>query len=174
MNDLDFETANKLFSYEEETGKLIRKIDIKHAKFKAGDEAGRVHTDSSGKKYRRVGINGKEYRTHRIIYLLKTGKVPEHEIDHKDGNGLNNLWKNLRDVTSLENMRNLKKYRNNTSGVVGVYWDRATGKWKAQIRVKGKDIYLGLFTHKEDAIGARKEAEIKYGFHSNHGDERPL
>jgi hypothetical protein len=100
--------------------------------------------------------------------------MPEHGIDHEDGNGLNNRWENLRDVTRLENMRNRRKYKNNTSGVVGVVWNKARGKWQVQIKVKGTLIFLGYFVNKDDAIKARKKADIKYGFHKNHGEDRPL
>jgi hypothetical protein len=108
------------------------------------------------------------------MYLLKTGKMPEHQIDHEDGNGLNNLWKNLKDATPLENGKNQRKHKNNTSGVVGVSWHKATEKWQANIKVQGNQAHLGLFTNKDDAEKTRQKAEIKYGFHSNHGTTRPL
>ena len=60
--------------------------------------------------------------------------------------------------------------RNNTSGVCGVSLDKRTGKWIAQIMVDYKYIYLGKFNGKNDAILARKKAEIKYDFHPNHGE----
>lgn len=58
---------------------------------------------------------------------------------------------------------------NNTSGVTGVIWNSHFGKWKAQIGVNGVMVNLGTFTDKEEAITARKDAEVKYCFHENHG-----
>ena len=58
---------------------------------------------------------------------------------------------------------------NNTSGVTGVTWNSDRKKWMAQIKVKGKNIYLGLFVDFNNAAKARAEAEVKHGFHKNHG-----
>ena len=52
--------------------------------------------------------------------------------------------------------------KNNTSGYTGVTWHKLSQKWQSEIRVDGKKIYLGLFINLEDAIEARKQAEIKY------------
>ena len=64
----------------------------------------------------------------------------------------------------------------NTSGVTGVCFSKKGNKWFARIRLDGKSKHLGSFADKQDAIEARKDAEIKYGFHPNHGaklDEAP-
>ena len=58
---------------------------------------------------------------------------------------------------------------NNTSGVTGVSWNRKAGKWDAYIKVNGKRINLGYYVDKQDAIKTRRDAEIKHGFHENHG-----
>lgn len=52
--------------------------------------------------------------------------------------------------------------KNNTSGYKGVYWQKSAKKWQAEIEIRAKRIYLGIFENKEDAIKARKEAEEKY------------
>jgi len=98
-----------------------------------------------------------------------TGEWPEKQIDHIDGNPLNNKWDNLRDVTSQENGRNKRILKNNTSGFTGVCWDDVNKKWRAFIRVDRKTIHIGRFTNIQQAIDARKDANIKYGFHENHG-----
>jgi hypothetical protein len=115
-------------------------------------------------------VNGREYKAHRLIWLLVHKAWPENQIDHIDGNGLNNRIENLRDVTNAENARNRKKQKNNESGHTGVRRER--GKWRAVIEVSGREIYLGLFINLEEAVAARKAAEAKYGFHANHGKER--
>ena len=90
------------------------------------------------------------------------------EIDHIDGVRHNNEVENLRLVSSSENSKNTSKRADNTSGSVGVYLTRAK-KWAAQIGVSKNVIPLGTFADKDDAIAARKAAEVKYGFHQNHG-----
>lgn len=72
------------------------------------------------------------------------------------------LKKNIVEGTNLQMLRLNKLKSNNTSGVTGVAWDRTRKKWQAQLRFKGKNIYLGRYSNKEEAIKARKEAEEKY------------
>ena len=59
-------------------------------------------------------------------------------------------------------MNRVNLNRNNTSGVIGVHWDKVIKKWRARVMLNGKSKHLGYFTNKEDAIKARKEGEIKY------------
>lgn len=63
--------------------------------------------------------------------------------------------------TILTNLSS-KPPKNNTSGVRGVWWDKAANLWIASITIQRKVIRLGSFRHKEDAIKARREAEEKY------------
>ena len=84
------------------------------------------------------------------------------EYDHIDRNPLNNRRYNLREATHQENSRNKNKYRNNTSGVTGVCYDKLIDKWRAYIVIDGKSILLGFFINKDDAIKERLEAEKKY------------
>jgi hypothetical protein len=83
-------------------------------------------------------------------------------VDHIDGNTLNDRWNNLRLATVSQNGRNMRQASHNTSGVTGVCWYKPTSKWEAKIQHEGKSIYLGYFTHKEEAIEARRKAEIHY------------
>ena len=71
-------------------------------------------------------------------------------------------------------MKNIRQAINNTSGVTGVVRHSKKDKWVAQITVNQKSIYLGYYDLIEDAIRARSKAEIKYRFHDNHGQIRPL
>lgn len=101
----------------------------------------------------------KRERMHSVILRVSEGNVP----DHIDGNTLDNRRRNLREVSPTINARNLNFLRkNNTSGHTGVSWDKSREKWIAQISVCGKVKKVGTFTHKEDAIKARKDAEIEY------------
>lgn len=83
-------------------------------------------------------------------------------FDHINRNPLDNRKKNLRPATSQKNMQNRSKHKNNTSGVIGVNWRKDRNKWRSFISINEKQISLGLFVKKEDAIKARLEAEIKY------------
>jgi hypothetical protein len=55
------------------------------------------------------------------------------------------------------------------SGITGVHWNTKTGKWRSAMQTDGRKIHLGYFDVLNDAAVARKVAEIKYGFHQNHG-----
>jgi hypothetical protein len=63
-------------------------------------------------------------------------------------------------------------YSNNRSGHMGIAWDKDGDRWRAYINVNKKRINIGSFADKNDAINARMIAEIKYGFHENHGAEK--
>lgn len=86
------------------------------------------------------------------------------QIDHKDGNGLNNQRNNLRPATYSQNAANRTKQINNTSGFKGVYWHKHASKWYARIQVNNKRINLGYFTNKiEAAKSYDKAASIYFG-----------
>jgi hypothetical protein len=86
----------------------------------------------------------------------------EQKVDHKDGNGLNNHRDNLRLASSVQNGQNARVRTDNISGVSGVNWHKAAGKWQARIQVEKKLVHLGLFPEFKDAVKARKEAELEY------------
>jgi hypothetical protein len=67
----------------------------------------------------------------------------ELEVDHKDGDRLNNLRSNLRLVTHAQNQQNRNPHERNTSGYRGVYW--RAGKWQAYGSLEGKSYYLGRY-----------------------------
>jgi len=106
-------------------------------------------------------IDGKyKYKTilmHRYIMGVKTGK----QLDHINGNRLDNRCSNLRFCNQKENMANSRKPSTNTSGYKGVTWDRQRSKWVAYI-YRGKSINLGGFTTKEEAHLAYIDAAKRY------------
>lgn len=119
--------------------------------------------------YWRVELFGTVYRAHRILYEMANGPVPEgFEIDHKDRDKANNRRSNLRLATKSENGRNRGPQSNNTSGVKGVSWNKGREKWEAHITHNGRQKHLGLYTDINDAIAARRAAELKY-----HGEFAP-
>jgi hypothetical protein len=96
------------------------------------------------------------------------GSIPD-EVDHINHNRTDNRWNNLRAVTSKSNSRNQSKSIKNKSGVTGVHWDNLRNRWIAQIHIDYKTVHLGTFVEFHEAVNARKNAEVLYGFHENHG-----
>ncbi|MCO1367170.1 HNH endonuclease signature motif containing protein [Burkholderia multivorans] len=168
---LTFERAQQLFKYDSATGELYWKCkpSNKSNRIKAGDAVGNIAKGSRGGYYKQCSVDKEKYLVHRIVWLIHHGEFPKHEIDHVDGNGLNNRIENLRAVTGPENRKNLPRRRDNTSGVTGVSWHNKAKKWLAQAQVEGKYVYLGLFDTVESAAQARARASENLGFHANHG-----
>lgn len=166
----------ELLSYEKTTGKLTWKPRDKKW-FKSVREFKRWNKRFSNKEaltscnsngYKSGHVLGTPVKAHRIIWCMVYGGYPE-EIDHIDGDPANNSLTNLRSVSHAENTMNRKLSNNNTSGVVGVYWSVSKGRWAAQIRSNNVYEYLGTFDYLSDAIKVRKDAELRYNFHKNHG-----
>ncbi len=158
MKEITQQRLQELYSYDSTTGLFTCKRTGKHA-------------SSKHHGYIRISIEYKEYRAHRLAWLYMTGAMPTGIIDHKNHNKSDNRWSNLRDVTHQENCKNTSLYSTNNSGIPGVYWHRRDKKWIACIYVNGKKKHLGCFDNKEDAIASRKNANIVYGYHENHGKD---
>lgn len=132
--------------------------------------AGTENKKKSGLSHLRVWVNNQKFYVHRIIWTMLNGAIPEGmEIDHIDGNGLNNSIDNLRLVTKRGNHLNQPRSSKNTSGVAGVSWDNRRGKWAAYIGLHGAIKHLGYFDKIDDAEMARVDAQSKNGYHKNHG-----
>lgn len=108
--------------------------------------------------------------SHRFVWEMHNGPIPTGlEIDHINHIKDDNRIENLRLVDRSENMRNTKMMKHNTSGVPGVTFHKAKGKWQAQIQYLKKNIYIGIYSSFDDAVTARKLKELELGFHENHG-----
>lgn len=83
------------------------------------------------------------------------------QVDHIDGNGLNNQRSNLRVCTHAENARNRRLNKRTTTGLKGVYQRRGSDKWQARIRVDGRFLCLGQFGSKLEAAKAYDEAAVR-------------
>ena len=90
---------------------------------------------------------------HREIFRLKGQPLPRL-VDHRDRDGLNNQWENLRPATNVESARNRGK-RRNKSDYTGVY--PVGKKWRVQVMVNGKNNSLGTYTDKFSAAWVRDE-----------------
>ena len=120
------------------------------------------------KGYGKFWMNDTMRYTHRIVYTNLVGEIPRGKtIDHichvRDCGEITHL----RLATDKQQQQNHNgPPRNNTSGFIGVSWDAAKGKWRAHIRVDGRQIFLGYFGLFEfpKAVAARKAAEEKYGW----------
>lgn len=163
--------ARETLSYDPETGEIIRiKSDIRHPQL-VGKSACFEVEDVWRMKYFSLTIMYRQYMAHRVAWLLYYGSWPTMLIGHEDGDGRNNRISNLRLVTNSQNAKNVKKVPSK-SGHTGVRWHSIGKKWNARIKADGVEHSLGLYDDIEDAIAARKAAEVKYGFHPNHGKVR--
>lgn len=138
------------------------------------DTAGYIVNNKTSKlpEYRAITINRVAYKLHHLAVLTMTGTLPksDEEVDHINHNGLDNRWVNLRVVSRQENAKNRKLYTTNKTGLSGVSWSSSKQRFISRINSKpGVRINLGNFDNMFDAACARKSAEIKYGYHENHG-----
>lgn len=179
------EELRQLLRYEPETGKLFwreRPVEL----FAAGGKFTKEHgakvwnarwanqeafTATAKEGYKVGAVFFKTMRAHRVIWAIVHGNWPKEQVDHINGMRSDNRITNLRCVSDAENKKNMKRYSNNVSGKAGVSWYSRIAKWSAEIKVHGRKIRLGQFNVLEDAIAAREAAEVKYGFHRNHGRE---
>lgn len=97
---------------------------------------------------------------HRIILSAP----PNVQVDHKDGDGLNNMPSNIRLATVSQNQMNMRKHKKK-SGLKGAYYHKRDNRWLSQICINRTHYYLGCFLTEIDAHNAYCEASKKI-----HGD----
>ena len=113
--------------------------------------------------YIAVRLKGQIYLAHRVVWCLHYGYWPTELIDHINGIRHDNRIENLREVTVAKNRLNVRQARND-SGVVGVTWAKKERNWRASININGKGVNLGHFSNLNDAIAARKAAELEHNY----------
>lgn len=118
--------------------------------------------------YRKVMIDGSSYMAHRLIWKIVYDEEPVN-IDHINGDIHDNRLLNLRSVENTVNLRNKSLYVNNKSGVPGVEFHNRDKIWVAKIGAGNKQIHLGNFPTKDEAIACRIGAEVILEYHANHG-----
>ena len=153
--------------YCAETGNLYWLMNL-GTRARAGKVAGNTCKDTG---YKFVKVNGKSYVQHRLIWLLTTGGWPEFDVDHIDGNTSNNVWTNLRDVTTSINCKNSSLGSLNTSGYIGISYKARDKHWVAQFTLEGDRYYKGGFKTKEEAKVYR-DSMLDNSYHENHGRTR--
>lgn len=101
--------------------------------------------------------NGKQHTIwmHREILGLSDSAV---QVDHWNGNGLDNRRQNIRSATRGQNQQNRRKTLGCSSRFKGVYWEKLRGRWRAEIRIAGKLHFLGYFVNEDLAATAYAQA----------------
>ncbi len=144
----------ELFKYNPETGSFIR-FD--------------GYFGQIDRTYWYIVYGNERFQVHRLIWKLWHNEEPD-QIDHINGDGLDNRLINLRNVNHITNCRNQKKKKNNTSGFNGVVYHKEADKWMARVKINYKGIHIGLYNTPQEAKEARDEF-IKT-FYPDHFTER--
>ena len=130
-----------------EAGKLYWKKSPNY-RAPAGSEAGNITNGG----YRTFQLNLVKIQVHRAIFALHHGFWPLLEIDHINGNRLDNRISNLRQLTGGQNKQNsIVARKRNASGLIGASWHSSRNKWRSSIQVNGKATHLGYFNTADDA-----------------------
>lgn len=164
---LELDYLRSTIKYDPETGDFTRIKTVSHNAV-AGQKAG--FKMSIG--YWGLNIKKRLYYCHRLAFFYMEGRWPE-EIDHIDGNPLNNKWSNLREVNSSQNKANKRQRKDakhsqykgvcQTSCHNGVW----SGKWSARVGKDKKSYYLGCFDSEIEAAKAYDEkAKELFGEHA--------
>lgn len=177
MAELTYAQVSELLKYDPETGKLFW-LSRPREMFRTTQQWKTWNTRFSGTEalptvghagYSNGRILGRPHAAHRVAWLLYYRQWPSRDIDHINGDKSDNRIANLRDTSKQDNMRNMRQAKNNTSGVTGVFWNKASAKWQVGICVNSTTIYLGLFETFEAAVDARINAQTSFGFSKRHG-----
>ena len=152
--DITQDYLRSILYYNPQFGIFVWREDRPRAK--AGEIATKAH-----RGYERIFLKGAYYFAHRLAWLYTYGDWPTDMIDHINQKKGDNRIGNLRDVSNTENQRNRK------GKDLGIAWIERSESWQVTIGSK----YIGIFKDKEDAINARKAAEVQYGYHENHSGE---
>lgn len=94
--------------------------------------------------YRLIPVNKKTWREHRLIYLIHHGYLPE-QVDHINGNRLDNRIENLRAATAAQNNWNSPGKQLSNVGYRGVTLDKRDLRYQVRIKVQHKQISLGYY-----------------------------
>jgi hypothetical protein len=153
----------ELFEYQED-GTLVRKVTTNRRAL-----AGTVSGTPSKAGYLRTTVLGRSFYNHRIIWFMHHGSWPL-SIDHINGDKRDNRIENLREATGSQNQHNKGLNRNNKTGVKGVTWRVDRNRYRARIKVFGKDRFLGDFLSLDEARRVVEDARrALHGEYANNG-----
>lgn len=159
---IDQETVGRLLIYDSETGLFTRRIQSGRAR--AGDPAGFMHPSG----YVMICLQSYDYMAHNLAWLITYGEFVFRQIDHRDNVKHHNWIGNLRKSSQQENCANRVMRKDNTSGIKGVSFDKASGLWVAKMG-SGPGSNLGRYPTKEEAAAVRQSAfEQRYGEFARH------
>jgi len=181
MHEISQDYLKSILKYDEKSGIFYwlkrdrslflsdKGLKIFNSKF-SGRKAGNTHkTDKN--LYITIRILGSLYYAHRLAWIYTYGFWP-NIIDHIDGDGLNNKIDNLRSVTNQINSKNQRLKETNSSGKIGVYFNKEIKKWIAQCKENGKTRVILCSDNFDLACDARKNYENSNEYHENHGTKR--
>jgi len=161
---LEFDESISRFRWRERVGSLRF-----NARF-AGELAGCVsEREPLGLFYRLLRIDKILYKEHRLVWLYWNGELPKANLDHLNGDGLDNRLENLRLDSDRSNQRNRARDPRNTSGYTNVSWNKIGRKWEVQVRGKIGNVHGGYFDGLEEAALKAAELREKLGFSPLHG-----
>lgn len=147
-DNLSAESLRELLHYNSETG-LFTRVRKTGRKGKVGAVVGWKDKDG----YIQVDVLCRHYRAHRLAWLYVTGDWPRDDIDHINGVRSDNRWINLRTVTRIVNMQNVRMARKDSStGLIGV--EKNGRGYSARIKTATERLYLGYFDTPEEAHSA--------------------
>lgn len=135
------------FSYNSQTGEITR--DDRRNSLGSLDKDG----------YLIIKIKKRQYKAHRIAWLLHYGRFPTKEIDHINRNRSDNRISNLREVDRCENNRNSSKKVNPKTGVIGVYLDECTNGLRKRFTTRFLKRTYRFYTL-EEAVNFRKQHNL--------------
>jgi hypothetical protein len=158
--DIAWERLRSLLRYYPKTGGWKWLVDRDNGKVKAGSEAGCIKNGKGGRR-RHICIDDVRYRASRLAYFYMKGFWPKNEIDHVNGDTLDDRWENLRQATYSQNLANQGSHRDNKTGFKGVTLS-PRGKYLTQITVNRKKTNGGYFATPEEAHARYKELAIKH------------
>lgn len=160
-DDLTAGFVRSILDYDPDTGIFRWKYNPNHAQCWNTRRAGQI-AGGRGSRFGAVAIiriDGPSYVAHRLAWLITHGEWPAGEIDHINGDPLDNRLTNLRIVTHSQNSFNKAKQSNNTTGYVGVVHRYKRGDlWEARISRDGKIVWQAYFTNPQEAAAARRKA----------------
>lgn len=154
--NITHERLLKALDYNPETGVFTRKLSGRG--YRISDKiVGYVRKDL----YVQICVDYKLYLGHRLAWFYMTGEWPPETVDHINGDKSDNAWANLRLASLTQNNFNVGKPKTNSSGYKGVSFGK-DGRYRANISINNKTVYLGNFSTAEEAYACycRKAVEL--------------